>query len=67
MTKGELVRSLEGLMDETVIVVGTQSLTGIWDILTAEYMKSRADEPAYVRLAIRGSAHNPLNDSTKGD
>lgn len=56
MTKGELLRSIEGLMDETEIVVGTQSLTGVWDILTAEYMKSRADEPAYIRLAIRGSS-----------
>lgn len=56
MTKGELIRSLEGLMDETDIVVGTMSGTRVWDILTVGYMKSRADEPAYVRLAITGSA-----------
>lgn len=58
MTKGELIRSLEGLVDETEIVVGTISNpSSVWDILTVGYMKSRADEPAYVRLAITGSSH----------
>lgn len=56
MTKGELIRSLEGLMDETVIVVGTVSTNSVWDILTVGYMRSRADEPAYVRLSITGSS-----------
>lgn len=56
MTKGELTRALEGLVDETEIVVGTISTNRFWDILTVGYMKSRADEPAFIRLAISGSS-----------
>jgi hypothetical protein len=57
MTKGELIRSLDGLMDETEIVVGTVSTNSVWDILTVGYMKTRGDEPAYVRLSITGASH----------
>jgi hypothetical protein len=56
VTKGELIHSIEGLDDETEIVVGTISTAGVWDILSADYMKSRADEPAYLKLAIRGAS-----------
>jgi hypothetical protein len=66
MTKGELIRSLEGLMDETEIVVGTISTNRVWDILTVGYMKSRADEPAYIRLAISGGSV-PAKNSEQGD
>ena len=63
MTKGELMRSVEGLDDETEIVVGTMSGTSVWDILTVGYMKSRADEPAYVRLSITGSSQQRPGDA----
>lgn len=52
-------------MDETEIVVGTVSTNSVWDILTVGYMKSRADEPAYVRLAITGSARAKNCDASK--
>lgn len=52
MTKGELVRSMEGFMDETEVVVRAFNSNTIRFIVDSIYVKSRADEDAYVCLVI---------------
>lgn len=52
MTKGELIRSMEGLMDETEIMVRTVSSTTTRFVVDACYMRPREDEDAYLCLVI---------------
>jgi hypothetical protein len=60
VTKGEPVRSLEGLADETDIVVRFAWANDLRAILTHNYIKPSGGEPAFVALVVNGS------DNTKG-
>jgi hypothetical protein len=54
MTKGELLESLSGLMDDTEITVCVQGKEV--ELLKAKYIPSADENPAYVML-VCGESH----------
>jgi len=52
VTKDELIRSMEGLMDETEVMVRAFNSNTTRFIVDSIYVKSRVDEDAYVCLVI---------------
>jgi hypothetical protein len=62
VTKGELIRSIEGLDDETEVTVRAFNSSAIRFIVDSVYVKSRADEYAYVCLVIDIYPHTSKGD-----
>lgn len=56
MQKHELIQALEGLADETDIIVRVIGSGEVRYVIDTEYVKMRGDEPACMSLVITSQA-----------
>lgn len=55
MTKEELIRTMEGLMDETDIRIWNPT-SGVTDVAYVRYVPSKNEEPAYLLITSAAKA-----------